>query len=108
MGGTSVRITDDTYRMIIKTRGMFEQLFKTKLSLDDTVYLSTRLISFIYETVQRLDAQNLINIKEMEDGSIKLEGIENVQGALPGVVEEVTEIKDKLAEKEKTSQLAMR
>ena len=106
MGRTSMRVSEDTYKMVIKTRGIFEQLFKQKLSLDDTVYLSSRIVSFIYETIKKLDAQDQIKILEESDGSIKLERLEDVDEVFPDVIEEITEIKDKLAEKEKkTSRL---
>jgi hypothetical protein len=98
---TSIRVSDDTYRMIIKTRGIFEQMFKRKLSLDDTVYLSSRLISFIYETVQKLQAQERIAITELPDGSLKVEGLKSVDDVVPEVINEFTEINKKLAEKEK-------
>jgi len=103
MPRTSMRVSEDTHKMIIKTRGIFEQLFKRKLSLDDTIYLSSRLISFIYETVQKLQAQNKVKITEAEDGSLKLEGLENVSSILPELIDEFTEINNKLAEKEKES-----
>lgn len=101
-----MKVSEDTYKMVIKTRGIFEQLFKQKLSLDETVYLSSRTISFIYELFQKLDAQNRIKIVDLGNGSLKLERLEEVDEVFQDVVEEVTEIKDKLAEKEKkTSQL---
>jgi hypothetical protein len=99
MPGTSIRISDDTYKMIVKTKGIFEQLFKRNLSLDDTVYLSSRLISFIYETVQKLQAQNKIAITERPDGSLKVEGLESVRNVVPEVISEFTEINEKLSEK---------
>jgi type VI protein secretion system component VasA len=87
--------------MIVKTKGIFEQLFKRNLSLDDAVYLSSRLISFIYETVQKLEAQKKIAITELPDGSLKVEGLETVDNVIPEVISEFTEINQKLAEKEK-------
>lgn len=101
MARTSMRVSEDTYKMVIKTRGLFEQLFKRKLSLDDTVYLSSRLVSFIYEMFQKLDAQNLIEIIEVADGTLRLEGVGRISEVLPDIIDEVTEINDKLAEKEK-------
>lgn len=105
MARTSMRVSEDTYRMVIKTRGILEQLFKKKLSLDETVYLSSRTISFIYELFQKLDAQNRIKIVDVGDGSLKLERLEEVDEVFQDVVDEVTEIKDKLAEKEKKTSL---
>lgn len=106
MSSTSIRISQDTREMVIKTRGILEQLFRRRLSLDDTMYLASRLIYFIYGTVQKLDAQNRIKIVETSDGAFKLELLENVADVVPYVVEEITEIKDKLAEREKkTSRL---
>jgi len=101
-----MRVSEDTYKMVIKMRGIFEQLFKRKLSLDDTVYLSARLISFIYEAIQKLAAQGQIKIVELGDGSLKLERLINVASLFPVVIAEFTEIDQKLAEKEKkTSRL---
>lgn len=103
----SIRISDDTYKMIVKTKGMFEQMFKRNLSLDDTAYLSSRLISFIYETVQRLQFQNKIAITELPDGSLKVQGLESVndivRDSIPEIIREFTEIDKKLSEKEKTT-----
>lgn len=101
MVGTSIRVSDDTYKMIIKTRGIFEQLFTRKLSLDETVYLSSRLISYVYETGQRLAAQGRIKILATEDGSLRLQGVENLNDLLPQIINEFSEINEKLAEKEK-------
>jgi len=89
--------------MVIRTRGIFEQLFRRKLSLDETIYLSSRLNSFIYETIQRLQAQEKITIVEAEDGSLELQGSENVRAVLPEIINEFTDINEKLAEKEKES-----
>jgi len=94
-----MKVSEDTYKMVVKTRGIFEQLFKQKLSLDETVYLSSRIISFIYETIKKLDAQERIKIVEASDGSLKLERLKDVDEVFPDVIEEITEIKDKLAEK---------
>lgn len=106
MKGTSLRVSEDTYKMVIRTRGIFEQLFRRKLSLDETIYLSSRLISFVYETIQRLQAQEKIKIVEAEDGSLELQGLENVREVLPEIISEFTDINEKLAEKEKAVQVA--
>lgn len=107
----SIRISDDTYKMIVKTKGMFEQMFKRNLSLDDTVYLSSRLISFIYETVQRLQIQNKIAITELPDGSLKVQSLESmhdiVRDSIPEIIREFTEIDKKLSEKEKVLQMSI-
>lgn len=105
LAGTSIRVSDETYKIIIKTRGILEQLFMQKLSLDDTMYLSSRLVSFIYETFRKLEARGRIKIVEVEDGKLSLEGLENVRGIMPEIISEIMEIKGKLAEKE-TSQLS--
>jgi hypothetical protein len=100
MARTSIGVSEDTHKMVIKTRGVFEQLFKRKLSMDDTVYLSTRLISFIYEMVQRFDALEKIEIVGEGVGSVRLEGFDNVASEIvPDVVKEFTDINDMLAEK---------
>lgn len=96
-----MKVSEDTYKMVIKTRGIFEQLFKRRLSLDGTVYLSSTIISFIYETIKKLEAQDRIKIVGLDDGSIKLEGLENVPEVFPDIVDEFTEINQKLDEKEK-------
>jgi hypothetical protein len=94
--------------MIVNTRGNFEQMFKKNLSLDDTIYLSTRLISFVYERFQKLNALDKIKIQQSEDGSIQIEGIATVfSEILPDLIKEFTEIDSKLAEKEKGVQLAV-
>lgn len=108
MPRTSIKASEDTHKMVIKTRGIFEQLFKRKLSLDDTIYLSTRLVSFIYETGLRLNALNKIQIIESENGSIKLKGLDNIsEEVVRDLVKEFTEIDSKLAEKKKAVQVAM-
>lgn len=84
----------------------FQVLSTFRFSLDDTVYLSSRLISFIYEVIKKLDAQERIKIVKASDGSLKLERLEDVDDVFPYAIEEITEIKDKLVEKEeKKSQL---
>jgi len=96
-----MKVSEDTYKMVVKTRGIFEQLFKRKLSLDDTVFLNSRLISFIYETVRKLEAKDKIKLLDVGDGSLKLEGAGNIGVVLPDIIEEFMEINQKLAEKEK-------
>lgn len=103
MVGTSMRVSEDTHKMVVKTRGILEQLFKRRLSLDDATYLSMKLISSIYETVQRLDAQQKITIVDLGVGIVELDGLENVADVLPEIIQEITEINCKLAEKEKKS-----
>ena len=94
--------------MVVQTRGIFEQLFRRNLSLDDTIYLSARLISSVYEKVQKFVALDKIKILQSENGSIQIVGFDNVYSELlPDLVKEFTEINDKLAEKEKRLQLAM-
>jgi uncharacterized protein YdcH (DUF465 family) len=93
--------------MVIQSRGMFEQLFKRKLSLDDTIYVSAKLITSVYEKIQKLNALEKIKIKESEDGSLRIEGIDvAVSEILPDLIKEFSEIDSKLAEKEKNPQLA--
>jgi len=83
-------------------------MFKKNLSLDDTIYLSTRLISFVYERFQKLNALDKIKIQQSEDGSIQIEGIATVfSEILPDLIKEFTEIDSKLAEKEKGVKLAV-
>jgi hypothetical protein len=94
--------------MVVNARGTFEQLFKKNLSLDKTIYLSARLISFVYERVQKLNALDKVKILQTENGSIQIEGIDTVfLEILPDLVKEFTEINSKLAEKEKAVQLVI-
>lgn len=105
---TSIKVSDNTHKTVIQTKGIFEQLFRRNLSLDDTIYLSTRLISSVYENVQKFVALGKVTIQQSEDGSIQIVGFENIYSELlPELVKEFTEINDKLAEKEKRLQLAM-
>lgn len=108
MSRTSMKVSNDTHKMVIQTRGIFEQLFKRKLSLDDTVYLSAKLISSVYEKIQKFNALDKIKIQQSEDGSIQIEGIDTILSELlPDLVKEFSQINDKLAEKEKALQPAM-
>jgi len=87
--------------MVVQTRGIFEQLFRRNLSLDDTIYLSARLISSVYEKVQKFVALDKIKILQSENGSIQIVGFDNVYSELlPDLVKEFTEINAKLAEKD--------
>lgn len=105
---TSIKVSDDTHKMVVQTRGIFEQLFRRNLSLDDTIYLSARLISSVYEKVQKFVALDKIKILQSENGSIQIVGFDNVYSELlPDLVKEFTEINDKLAEKEKELQMVM-
>jgi len=104
---TSIKVSKDTHKMVVNARGSFEQLFKRNLSLDQTIYLSARLISFVYEKVQKLNALDKIKILQTENGSVHLEGADTIfSEILPELVKEFTEINSKLAEKEGTVQLA--
>jgi hypothetical protein len=100
---TSMRISGDTHKSVIKTRGIFEQLYKQRLSLDDTVYLSSRLISFIYQTFQRFAVRNQIEIVKDEDCFLTLDNVENLNELVPEIISEITEINHILAEKEQKS-----
>lgn len=101
MGQTSMKVSENTYKTVIKTRGIFEQLFGKRLTLDETVYLSSRTISLIYEIFQKLDAQGKIKIVDAGDGSLRLDRLEVSDDVFQDIIEEITEINDKLAEKEK-------
>jgi molybdopterin-guanine dinucleotide biosynthesis protein len=106
MDRTSIKVTTDTHKTVIQTRGYFEQLFKRNLSLDDTIYLSARLISIIFREGQKLLALNRITVQEDEKGVIQVEGLDKnvLMEILPTLIEEFTEIDKKLSEKEKTPQ----
>jgi molybdopterin-guanine dinucleotide biosynthesis protein len=104
-----MKVSTDTHKMVIQTRGFFEQAFKRKLSLDDTIYLSTRLISFIFKEGQKLLALEKITIQQNENGTIQVEGLDRnvLVEILPVLIKEFTEIDNKLAEKEKVLQMAV-
>lgn len=105
MERTSIKVSADTHKAIIQTRGMFEQLFKRQLSLDDTIYLSSRLITSVYGNIQKLSALEKIRIQQSEDGSLQIEGLDVVVSEiLPDLIKEFTEIDNKLAEKERILQ----
>lgn len=107
MPRTSIKVSDDTHKIVVQTKGIFEQLFRRNLSLDDTIYLSSRLISSVYEKIQKFRALDKIVIQRSIDGSINIVGLENIYSELlPELVEEFTEINNKLAEKEKAVQVA--
>jgi molybdopterin-guanine dinucleotide biosynthesis protein len=103
MDRTSIKVATDTHRTVIQTRGYFEQLFKRNLSLDDTIYLSARLISAIFKEGQKLLALDKIKVHLDEKGDIKVEGLDETlfMEILPVLMKEFTEIESKLAEKEK-------
>lgn len=104
MAGTSIRISDNTYKMVIRTKGILEQMFQKNLSIDDTAYLSSRLICFIYQEFQKLTANNLITLTQKEDGKLAVSGLPNIIEIVPEIVEEMMEINKKLAEKESKAQ----
>jgi hypothetical protein len=107
MDRTSIKVSDDTHKTVIQTRGFFEQIFKRALSLDDTIYLSAWLISFIFREGQKLLALDKIKVQQDEKGTIQIEGLDrNVfMEILPVLIAEFAEIDNKLAEKSKTLQL---
>ncbi len=75
-------------------------MFQLNLSIDDTVYLSSRLVCFIYQEFQKLTANNLITVTQKEDGKVAVNGLSSIIEIVPEIVEEMTEISKKLAEKE--------
>lgn len=109
MERTSMKVSGDTHKTVIQTRGFFEQVFKRKLSLDDTIYLSARLTSFIFREGQKLLALDKIKVRQGEKGTILVEGLDKnvLMEILPVLIKEFTEIDNKLAEKEKTLQPAV-
>jgi len=66
---TSIRIKDETYKTIVKSRGAFEQTFGTKLTLDETVFLSTSYVNIVYDVFQSLLKEGHIVIGLDKDGS---------------------------------------
>jgi hypothetical protein len=59
---TSIRVKDETYKVIVKTRGAFEQTFGMKMTLDEAIFLATSYINVAYDEFQSLQKDNLLTI----------------------------------------------
>lgn len=103
MADTTIRVKDRTYREIIKARGAFERTFGYKLTLDETMFLSSSYISFAYREFQKLLQRGLLTVVDKDGGNfdIRLSGLREItQEVLPDVVEGFQNIKKMLKEKE--------
>lgn len=88
MPDTTIRVKEETYKTIVKTRGSFERTFGVKLSLDDSMYLASSYINLVYDEFQNLRKDDLIRIVE-KDGeySVQLSGLNQIaQKVLPRVI----------------------
>jgi hypothetical protein len=72
MVDTTIRVKDETYTAIIKTRGAFERTFGMKMTLDEAMYLATSYINLAYEEFEILQQDKLVQIVTEKDGSINL------------------------------------
>lgn len=72
MPDTSIRVKAETYQVIIKTRGAFEQTFGHKLTLDDAVYLAGSYINVAYDVYQELEKDGLMKIVPDKKGSFNI------------------------------------
>jgi len=69
---TSMRVSEDTYKAIVKARGAFEQTFGKRLSLDETTFLAASYVNIAYEEYQKLEQKNLIKTVIDKDGSVEI------------------------------------
>jgi hypothetical protein len=72
LSDSSIRIKDETYKAVVRTRGSFEQTFGMKLTLDDAIFLAAAYINVAYEEFQALQNDKLITIVTKKDGSIDI------------------------------------
>ena len=103
---TTIRVKEETYRTIVKTRGAFEQTFGTKLTLDDTMFLASSYINIAYELLQTLSRENLIEIVPEKGGSssIKLGSLTQIAvESIPRIVTAFENFKDMLKDKGQSS-----
>jgi hypothetical protein len=69
---TSIRVSDDTYKAIIKARGAFEQTFARRLSLDETTFIAASYVNIAYEEYQKLENQHLVKTVIDKDSSVEI------------------------------------
>jgi hypothetical protein len=103
MSDTTIRVKDETYKIIVKTRGAFEQTFGIKMTLDESIFLAASYINVAYDEFQALQRENLIKIVTEKDGSINLKwtSLDNiVTKALPRLLAAFENFKKMLNAKE--------
>ena len=100
---TTIRVKEQTYRAIVKTRGAFEQTFGRKLTLDDAMFLAASYINIAYEEFQGLLREGLLEIVIEKDGSygVRLMNLDKIaQIILPRVVTAFENVQGMLKRKE--------
>ncbi len=103
MVDTSIRVKDETYKVIVKTRGAFEQTFGMKMTLDEAIFLAGSYINVAYDEFQALQRDNLLRIVTQKDGTIDLKWTsleEIVTKALPRLLTAFENFKKMLNAKE--------
>lgn len=103
MGDTTIRVKDETHKAIVKARGAFEQTFGAKLTLDETIFLSSSYINIAYEELQKLLKKGIFEIVVEKDGTIgiKWRKIEEIaEQVLPRIMVAFENFKAMLTEKE--------
>jgi hypothetical protein len=103
MPDTTIRVKDETHKAIVKARGAFEQTFGTKLTFDETIFLSASYINIAYEELQNLLREGLIKIAMEKDGTVGVEWskLEQVtKQVLPRIIIAFENFKAMLTEKE--------
>ncbi len=69
---TSIRISEDTYKNVVKARGALEQTFGRRLSLDETTFIASSYVNIAYEEFQKLEQQHLLKAIVEKDGSVEI------------------------------------
>ena len=67
MKETTIRVSEETYSTIVRTRGAFELTFGKKLSLDDAIYLAGSYVNVAYDVYKDLEKQGLVRIVPKDD-----------------------------------------
>lgn len=103
MPDTTIRVKGETHKAIVKARGAFEQTFGSKLTLDETIFLSSSYINIAYEELQNLLRDGLIGIVVEKDGTFgvnwsKLEEV--IKQVLPRIIIAFENFRAMLVEKE--------
>jgi len=103
MTDTTIRVKDETHKAIVKARGAFEQTFGAKLTLDETIFLSSSYINIAYEELQKLLKKGIFEIVVEKDGTIgiKWRKVEEIaEQVLPRIIIAFENFKAMLTEKE--------
>ena len=72
MSDTTIRVKNETYTAIVKTRGAFESTFGMKMTLDEAMYLAASYITVAYEEFEDLQREKLVKVVTEKDGSVSL------------------------------------